>query len=152
MRIRIHKGAGRHRLICVRDDGSMTQAETGPGLPAHDLAHYVAERALGLGRGFFGNVASGRSIVALAEPDVIRGLDDEVWTAEALARALGATVHGGCRVDELPTLVRAERGEAAVPALTVDVARAMAARFAALLADWKALPDGEALELDWPQT
>jgi hypothetical protein len=152
MRFRIHNGAGRHRLICVRDDGSTTQSDAGPGLPAHDLAHYVGERALAIRRGFFGNIAAGHSIAALNAPDVIRTLDDEAWTAEALARALGATVTGGCRVDELPALVRAERGEAALPALTVDVGRDLAARYQALLADWKALPDGEALELDWPQT
>ena len=58
MRVVVHKADGRHRLVCVREDGSMTQAETGPGLPAHDLAHFVAERAFGLRRGFFGNVAA----------------------------------------------------------------------------------------------
>ncbi len=80
--------------MCVRDDGSTTQAETGPGLPGHDLLHYVAERALGLRRGFFGNVAAGRSLAALGDPAVIRALDEEAWTAEALARALGATATG----------------------------------------------------------
>ncbi len=54
------------------------------------------------------------------------------------------------RADELPALVRAERGDAAVPALTVALARAMAARFAALVAEWQALPDGDALSFDWP--
>lgn len=151
MRIRIHKVAGRHRLVCVRHDGTVTQAETGPGLPAHDLAHWVAERALGLGRGFFGNVAAGYSIAALSAPEVIATLDDEAWTAEALARALGATATGACRPEELTALVRAERGEDALPALTVDVARAMAADFAARLAEWAALPDGAALELEWPR-
>ena len=96
MLIRVHKGAGRHRLVCVRDDGSTTQAETGPGLPAHDLAHFVAERALGLGRGFFGNIAAGRTLAELGDAAVIRTLDAEAWVAESLARALGATVTGGC--------------------------------------------------------
>jgi hypothetical protein len=152
VRVRIHKGGGRHRLVCVRDDGSSTQAETGPGLPAHDLAHWVAERALGLSRGFFGNVAGGRSIAELGDPAVIRTLPPEAWTAEALARALGAVATGGCRVEELPALVRAELGDGALPALDGAVARAMADEFAALLATWRALPDGDVLALDWPQT
>ncbi len=150
--MRIHKGGGRHRLVCVRDDGSSTQAETGPGLPAHDLAHFVAERALGLRRGFYGNVAAGHTIGELGDPAVIRALPPEAWTAETLARALGAVATGGCRVEELPALVRAELGEAALPRLDAAVARAMADEFAALLASWRALPDGEALTLDWPQT
>jgi hypothetical protein len=149
MRVRVHKGDGRHRLICVRDDGSTTQSETGPGLPAHDLAHFVAERALGLRRGFFGNLAAGRTIAELGDPAVIRTLDGEAWVAETLARALGATATGGCRVDELPELVRAELGAGALPALTSDQARAMADELAALLAAWRALPEGEALTLDW---
>ncbi|MGZ3439228.1 MAG: hypothetical protein ACXVDD_06920 [Polyangia bacterium] len=148
MRIQVHKGGGRHRLICVRDDGSTTQSATGPGLPAHDLAHFVAERALGLRRGFFGNVAAGRTIAELGDPAVIRTLDAEAWAAETLARALGATATGGCRVDELPELVRAELGPDALPALDREVARAMAADFAALLAAWSALPEGEALALE----
>lgn len=150
MRVVVHKGDGRHRLVCVRDDGSTTQAETGPGLPAHDLAHFVAERALGLERGFFGNVAGGRSIAELGDPAVIRALEAEAWAAEALARALGATATGGCRADELPALVRAELGDDALPALDGSVARAMADEFARLLAAWRALPDGAALTLDWP--
>ena len=151
MRVRIHKGGGRHRLVCVRDDGSSTQAETGPGLPAHDLAHYVAERALALRRGFFGSIAAGRTIGELGDPAVIRTLPPEEWTAETLARALGAVSTGGCRVDELPALVRAELGADALPALDGTVARAMANEFAALLACWRALPDGDALLLDWPE-
>lgn len=150
MRVRIHKGDGRHRLVCVRDDGSSTQAETGPGLPAHDLAHWVAERALGLSRGFYGNIAAGRTIAELGDPEVIRMLPSEAWTAETLARALGALATGGCRVDELPALVRAELGADALPALDATVARAMADDFAALLASWRALPDGASLTLDWP--
>jgi hypothetical protein len=149
MRVRVHKGDGRHRLICVRDDGSTTQSETGPGLPAHDLAHFVAERALGLRRGFFGNLAAGRTIAELGDPAVIRTLDGEAWVAETLARALGATATGGCRVDELPELVRAELGAGALPALTGERARAMADELLALLAEWRALPEGEALTLDW---
>ena len=150
MRVRIHKGDGRHRLVCVRDDGSSTQAETGPGLPAHDLAHWVAERALGLRRGFYGNLAAGRTIGELGDPAVIRTLPAEAWTAETLARALGALATGGCRVDELPALVRAELGADALPALDAALARRMADDFAALLASWRALPDGESLTLDWP--
>jgi hypothetical protein len=151
MLIRVHKGAGRHRLVCVRNDGSTTQAETGPGLPAHDLAHFVAERALGLGRGFFGNIGAGRTLAELGDAAVIRRLEPEAWVAESLARALGATVTGGCGVAELPALVRAELGADALPALTATTAAAMAAELTALLAAWRALPDGEALVLEWPR-
>jgi hypothetical protein len=102
-----------------------------------------------LRRGFFGNLAAGRTIAELGDPAVIRTLDGEAWVAETLARALGATATGGCRVDELPELVRAELGAGALPALTGDLARAMADELLALLAAWRALPEGEAVTLDW---
>ncbi len=149
VRIALHKGGGRHRLTCTRADGTTTQSETGPGLPAPDLAHSGAARALGLGRGYFGIVAAGRTSAEPGDPAVIATLDGEAWVAETLARALGATATGGCRVDELPALVRAELGDGALPALTAEVARAMAAEFAAQLAAWRALADGETLSLDW---
>jgi len=60
--IRITKKERRTVLSCVRADGSSTTADLGPGLPAHDLAHFVVERAFQLRQGFFGNVLRGESL------------------------------------------------------------------------------------------
>jgi hypothetical protein len=153
VRISIHKGPGRHTLRCTRADGTTTAARTGPGLPHHDLAHYVAERAARLDGGFFGLVAAGRSLAELSDPAVIATLPASVWLAETLARALGASATGGCGADEVLELARVELGDRFAPlaALTAADGRAMAERYGALLAEWGALPDGETLVLDWPE-
>src|SRR5579884_1322148 len=131
MRIQIHKGERRHTLRCFRPDGTSTQASTGPGLPAHDLAHYVAETTLGLRGGFFGLVAAGRSLAELSDPAVVPGLEGEVWLAEALARALGSLRTGACEPAQFGPLVRddlAAHGRSLPPglaaALSAEGARA----------------------------
>ena len=43
MRIEIAKRGRRNELRCVRSDGSCEVASLGPGLPHHDLAHFVVE-------------------------------------------------------------------------------------------------------------
>ena len=156
MRIAFHKGSGRHTLSCVRDDGTTTRQEAGPGLPFHDLAHYIAERALGLRLGFFGMVAAGRSLRELSDPEVLRTLGEEAMehamVAEVLARAVGSMATGACRAEDLSTLLLAELGERlplALRNLSLQTVRAIEARYAALSAEWRALPEGATLTLPW---
>jgi hypothetical protein len=152
MRIAFHKGTARHTLSCVRDDGTTTRQEAGPGLPFHDLAHYVAESTLGLRLGFFGMVAAGRSLRELSDPEVIRTLGEEAMVAEVLARAVGSMATGACRAEDLSTLLLAELAERlplALRNLSLETVRAIEARYAALSAEWRALPDGATLTLPW---
>jgi hypothetical protein len=74
-------------MTCIRADGSFTRADLGPGLPFHDLCHYVVERAFGLKAGSFGHVASGYSLDSLSRKEVILNLEPESWQAEIVARA-----------------------------------------------------------------
>jgi hypothetical protein len=153
MRIQFRKGASRHELRCYRADGTSTSAPTGPGLPHHDLCHYVAERALGLRGGFWGAIAGGRALSELSDREVIPTLGRETMVAEVLARALGAVKSGACPPDEMAALAGSELGEdgreiaSRLSAATVEV---MSAELGDLLARWQALSVGESLLLEWP--
>jgi hypothetical protein len=151
MRIVIHKGDGRHTLRCFREDGTSTHAPAGPGLPSHDLAHWVAERAAGVRGGFYGRVAAGRSLQDLSDPQKLReeGLTGDALVGEVLARALGSMWAGACREEQFLELIGAELG-ALAPSLTMDDVGAMSRAYAEILARWQALPAGESLILEWP--
>lgn len=147
MRIRITREHGRHRIICIRADGSFTQSETGPSLPHHDLAHYVAERALGLTSGFFGQIEAGRSIAELSDPQVIRTLPREAWQAEVLARTLQGSNSGAVKPDQVQDLLAAEEGKELC--ISPDQAERMELTFRDLLREWQEVPEGGSLELIW---
>lgn len=92
----------------TRRDGSHTQGPIGPSLPYHDLAHYVVERELRMSEGFFGQIASGRSIDELNDPTVIRGLPPQVWEAEVITRTLQGLGNGAVAQSEFRASVEAE--------------------------------------------
>ncbi|MEZ4808710.1 MAG: hypothetical protein R2815_14700 [Flavobacteriales bacterium] len=149
MRIRIDRIHGRHRLLCTRADGSSTQAAAGPDLPHHDIAHFVAERELGMQAGFFGAIAGGRDIAHLSDPAVIRTLPREAWDAEVVARTLQGTDNGTVKEEDFITSVTLERGAPLAGLNAAAVAR-MRQDFQALLERWNEVPEGGALELEWP--
>lgn len=152
MQIQLTRTERRTRLTCLREDGSRTTASVGPGLPYHDLAHYVVETRLCLRRGFFGNVAAGYSLEALADKAVITTLGAESWTAEILARALGALATGAATPEQFSGLVNAELGERGTPPLenlSASFAAGMLAEFKALIGRFEALPNGGTLGLEF---
>jgi hypothetical protein len=152
MQLRFVRTERRSRLTCVRTDGSFSTAELGPGLPYHDLAHFVVERAYGLRRGFFGHVACGYSLEDLSKKEVILGLDAESSVAEVLARALGSLATGACTLEQFPALAQEEltRLNLAPPGeLTTEQARCMLEEYRGLLDRYDALPPGQALELSF---
>jgi hypothetical protein len=148
--IRIMKKERRTVLTCVRSDGSSTTADLGPGLPGHDLAHFVVERAFHLKEGFFGNVVRGYSLQALGEKDVIKSLGPESWKAEILARALGSLATGACTSGQFVELINTElapSGAAPLEALEAGEIDALLAELRALLDRYAALGNGESLRL-----
>jgi hypothetical protein len=151
MKITITKRQNRNRVVCTRDDGSFTSADLGPSLPHHDLAHFVAETKLRLGRGFFGNVARGFSFDQLGDKDVIKTLGLETWFAETLAGALGSLETGACTLEQFHSLVNGAMSKAKTfdPSKTPTSAQAaeMLRELRALLRRWNELGDGQALEL-----
>jgi hypothetical protein len=152
MRIEITKRERRSRLTCVRADGSRTTADVGPALPYHDLSHYVVETRMGLQHGFFGHVASGYSLQALADKTVISSLPPESWTAEILARGLGALATGAATPEQFSELVNAEIEQRRAPRLenlSAALAASMLAQLEALVGRYDALPDGGSLRLEF---
>jgi hypothetical protein len=150
MRVRITKRERRNQLVCVRADGSRTSADLGPGLPYHDLAHYVVERRFGLRKGFFGNIAAGYTIEALSDKEVIKSLGSESMVAEILARALGSVATGACRPDQFSLLVNEELANLGVarlenirPAGVLE----MLEEFQDLAARYQSLSRGDSLDL-----
>jgi len=155
MRITLVKKNQRCRLVCKRSDGSTDMADISPSLPYHDLAHYVAERTIGLKAGFYGSIAAGRSIAELSDEDVIRSLGPESWQAEVLARAVGSLATGACRIDQFSELVNCElidMGIAAIEGLTDSVAESMLQEFRSLVDAYAALMDGESLTLEFAKS
>ncbi len=152
MHITFTKKNDRSQLTCQRADGSIDMANLGPSLPYHDLAHYVAELALGIEKGFFGNVAEGYSIAELSDKDVIRSLGPESWKAEVVARAVGSLATGACTVEQLSELVNSELqhlGIDTIPGLDEAMAASMLREFQSLIGLYSMLADGQSLSLEF---
>src|SRR5262245_54949296 len=151
MRITITKKGHRNLLRCMRDDGTSMVAELGPGLPHHDLAHYVVERKLGLGGGFFGKIAEGYTVAQLSDKEIIKTLGAETLIAEVVARALQSLSSGACTAAQFAQLVNAELSHWKISALVFkqDTIAEMLAEFQALLERYSALKSGEFLELQF---
>jgi hypothetical protein len=149
MNIKISKRGRRNEMHCVRLDGSYEVADLGPGLPHHDLAHFVVERQWNLRQGFYGNIADGYTFAQLSDKEVIKRLGSQSAQAEVLARALGSLFTGACTEEQFAPLVNTELEQWQVPVVPVNPAtvRSAAAEFASLVARFEALRQGESLEL-----
>ena len=135
----------------MREDRSCELADLGPGLPHHDLAHFVAEQEWHLREGFFGNIARGYSVAQLSDKHVIKTLGAQSLQAEVLARAVGSVQTGACTEEQFSQLVNSELEHWHAPTLPIDAARvsAVLTRFRALLARFESLHDGESLQLEF---
>ena len=151
MRVTITRKGSRSLLTCFRPDGSSAVADLGPGLPYHDLAHFVVERRFGLKDAFFGHLARGYTPAQLSDKHVITGLGKEPYRAEILARALGSLATGACTREQFEELVNTEltalgmREMQIAPNLLDEVAK----EFRTLVETYRTLSVGECLELTY---
>jgi len=141
---------------CVRRDGSATwqrhQGAQARFFPLHDLTHYAVETVLGFRRGFYGLVAEGWDFADFGTPwprgllpddsdpaELVAGfLDGEGATGETWSAAeMNGKVRGYTGPPQSWTSYRLTDAQLAV----------IRARRAELHARWKALPEGETLEL-----
>ncbi|MGH8217293.1 MAG: hypothetical protein ACREUT_01795 [Steroidobacteraceae bacterium] len=139
-------------MSCSRADGTFTQADVGPGLPAHDFAHFIVERTLALRTGFFVNVANGYSLQQLSDAATIRSLGAEPYVAEVLARALGELTTGACRCEQFADRVSTELIEMGleVPAgIGSEGAARMLIELQELTRRFSELRTGESMELEF---
>jgi len=146
------KKSGRTRMTFRREDGTFTSADVGPSLPAHDFAHLVVERALGLSSGFFVNVANGLTFEQLADAAIIRSLGPEPYVAEILARALGELATGACTCDQYADRVATELGQMGLemPAgVSAESAERMLLELESLMRHFGELSPGESMEVEW---
>jgi hypothetical protein len=147
-------------LRCVRTDGSVTwqkmASRHAPFFALHDLTHFAVESTIGFRRGFFGLVAVGWEIdettgktprgplpeEAVLVECIVGALDaeragGEIWTAEDFNQHL-AIHFASARLSQPRTLS------------DEDLSRVRARR-ADLFAQWRAVPRGGVLELQYPE-
>jgi hypothetical protein len=152
MQIKITRKEARNLLTCVRKDGTSMTAELGPGLPHHDLAHYVVERKLGLTGGFFGKIAEGYTVAQLSDKDIIKTLGAQTLIAEVVARALQSLSSGACTADQFMELINAELVQWRIPELAIvpSTISEMSVEFRSLVERYSAVKNGEFIELQFP--
>lgn len=165
MRITITKGALADTVAIARADGSHAAfgfPKKGPY--PHDAYHFFVERELGMAAGFWGLVASGMAPADVQDLAMAgghasakrAGVPDagivELIQAERLVECFEAASWSG-GADDAAILAMAEPGWAAghVPAPAGVPAKLGAIRDSldAFLADWRLLPEGGSLELEW---
>ena len=168
MQIRITKGRTDDHIAIRRDDGSEVATrfpKKGP-IP-HDAVHLAVEGTLVLRDGFWGMIASGHHPEAIADmakaaghASASRGVTPDAGFVQAIQaeRAVEAfeadhwsggtgdpegirfMTHSGCEQSHVPPL---PMDDAAVEAIRADIAD-FATR-------WAALPEGETIEVTWPE-
>jgi hypothetical protein len=147
--IRITKRGSRNVLSFARPDGTTASADIGPGLPHHDLAHFVVERAFDLRDGFFGNIARGYTPAQLSDKNIIQRLGIQPYRAEILARALGSLATGACTPEQFEDLINAELTSIGLSSMRIEpaVRDALLAEFKGHLATYGGLRDGGSMTL-----
>ncbi len=143
--------AERASLRCRRPDGSATWSRVQAFFPLHDLTHFAVESELGLRQGFFGLIASGWDLSDFTQPGVAARLPAEgivveniVGTVERLGEELTAADFAGALADSLA-------GQNLPPYRTLgdEELKRIREKRAALIAQWRALPVGETLRLEF---
>ncbi len=156
LRVLFHKVSDeKHTLEIIRADGRRERfdCETRSYLQ-HDLLHYAAETEASLEGGFWGSLASGRT---LAEMNDRTGTmpaygTSEMMTIERVVGVLSGLTKGRTP-EELVAGLRSyseSLGEAAPAWLTTEFVTAVQARMRKLFGQWKATPFGGTMELAWP--
>lgn len=166
MRITITKGTNQDHVAVERADGSRTAfGFTRKGPYPHDAYHFFVERELGMSAGFWGLVAGGMApedVQALAlagghasakRADVPDAAIVALIQAERLVESFEAASWSG-GADDAAIMAMAEPGWTAghVPPPEGVAVRlgAIRAGLDPFLDQWRELPEGGALTLDWP--
>jgi hypothetical protein len=150
---------GTAALTCTRADGSATWQRQGEKLTAffapHDLTHYAVETVLEHRRGFLGLVAEGWDLDDFGAPWPRGPIPADADPSELIVglldaeRACGAE-WSAAEFNEQADVFCATRGGAPPNlGLTDDQLRRIRNRRAQLLAEWDAVPPGEALLLEF---
>ena len=160
MLLRLRKGNGtrqnRDVLVCLREDGSQTYSNLGPGLSYHDLTHYAIENTLGCQNAFFGLISQGWDIETFTQKNPATGdypkTFPETMQVETLAVLFQAAMQDG--TPDTQTLAALEVGCAAngVPPLrlTAEQLAVIREHLNGLWRQWEQTSPGKWLELPFP--
>ncbi len=156
--IRIKKKPdGSAALTCVRADGSVTwqrqEGTAGRFFPVHDLTHHAVETVLGHRRGFYGLVAEGWDLTDFGAPWPKGPLPADAEPAELIVGFLDVERASGAEWSAAEFNAHAAQHASArggnTCALTDEQLARIRARRQELLSRWRALPPGDALELEY---
>ena len=144
--------AERSSLTCRRPDGSVTWSRVHSFFPLHDLTHFAVESELGLQQGFFGLIAAGWDLADFMQPGVAARLPVEGLLAENLVGTVERLGDDLSEAEFSAALTDSLTAQSLPPfrALAAAELARIRARRAALLAQWRALPAGETLRLEFP--
>ena len=138
-----------------RDGTSTWQKRTGPTarfFAVHDLTHYAVETELGFRRAFYGLVAEGWDLTDFGHPWPRGPLPDEALPAEVIvgcfdrARAAHEALSAQA-CNTAASLYFANAGRASPVAVTDAELARVQTRLSELVWQWRALPEGETMEL-----
>jgi hypothetical protein len=156
LRIGFHKlSEARHALEIVRDDGrrERVECETRSYL-MHDFLHYAVESEARLQGGFWGALASGRTLAELNDRSggAMQAGGAEMAAIEQVVGALSGVVKGRAPADLVAGMRRfAEALGTRMPDwLSEDLVVAVQERMRQLVGRWRATAHGTTMELDWP--
>ena len=155
MRIELRKISDQqHELVLIRDGGlrEALTCETRSTL-VHDLLHYAAEQEAGVQTGFWGTLASGRTLADMNDRTgaALGAAHPDVMAIERIVGPLLAATKGAA-AEALASRLRAylaETGNAAPDWLTPGFVAAVQDRMRHLLGAWNAVPHGQTLQLIW---
>lgn len=149
------KKSGKRTLTCIRADRSSTGMAEGSFFAEHDLIHYAVESSLGYRQAFYGLISAGWDISDFGMLDPATGqkrvIPVEAGQAEMLVGIFQQELAGTVDPDETDAALRhaCETLGVSMPVVSVAQYELIRARIRTLLAAWRALPDGEALELEF---
>jgi hypothetical protein len=158
--IRIKKKTdGSAALSCTRADGTVTwqrqDGQLGRFFPLHDLTHYCVETVLGFDRAFYGLLAEGWDISDFGKPENKAQVLGEAQLAEVIVGMFDLERATGERgdADDLATKITSyfdsrnlPRPGIVITQSQIEEVRALRSR---LSERWRALPAGEAMEVEF---
>lgn len=139
-------------LTCTRADGTATwhrqPGRQGAFFPLHDLTHYAVETVLRLREGFYGLLAAGWAVSDFGAPWPRGPLPPDAARAELIVGFLDTERAAGHRwtAAEFNELYVPAHG---IPALDDDTLGRMRALRSRLFEQWRAVPPGGSLTLEY---
>jgi hypothetical protein len=145
----------KHVLEIVREDGRREEVECDTrSYLHHDLLHYAAEAEAGLEYGFWGNLASGRTLSEMNDRtgETLAVAVPEIMVVEKVVGALSNLAKGRAPEEIVAGVERyyAALGSTVPPWFTGELVSRVRDRMRQLLGRWKATAYGGAMDLAWP--